>query len=57
MSSLPNDHAAQLEEYRDYLGMLGRIQLDEALAGEEKVSGTYLGFWAIRFSLSCLFGT
>jgi RNA polymerase sigma-70 factor (ECF subfamily) len=39
VASLPNDHAAQIEEYRDYLGMLGRLQLDEALAGKVDVSG------------------
>ena len=32
-------NAAQLEEYRDYLGMLGRLQLDELLAGKVDVSG------------------
>jgi RNA polymerase sigma-70 factor (ECF subfamily) len=31
--------AAELEEYRDYLGMLGRLQLDEVLAGKVDVSG------------------
>ena len=36
---MPSDHAAQLEDYRDYLGMLGRLQLDEALAGKVDVSG------------------
>ncbi len=33
------DATAELEEYRDYLGMLGRLQLDERLAGKVDVSG------------------
>ena len=32
-------NAAQLKEFRDYLGMLGRLQLDELLAGKVDVSG------------------
>jgi RNA polymerase sigma-70 factor (subfamily 1) len=34
-----DDQAAQLEEYRDYLGLLGRLQLDDMLAGKVDVSG------------------
>ena len=33
------DATAELEDYRDYLGMLGRLQLDEMLAGKVDVSG------------------
>ena len=34
---MPSDSV--LEEYRDYLGLLGRLQLDEQLAGKVDVSG------------------
>ncbi len=32
-------NATELEEYREYLGLLGRLQLDEKLAGKVDVSG------------------
>ena len=31
--------AREIEEYREYLGLLGRLQLDEQLAGKVDVSG------------------
>ncbi|MDA9778611.1 sigma-70 family RNA polymerase sigma factor [Rubripirellula sp.] len=34
-----DDHATDLEEYREYLGLLGRLQLDDMLAGKVDVSG------------------
>lgn len=34
-----NHNAAEVDEYREYLGLLGRLQLDEKLAGKVDVSG------------------
>ena len=34
-----NTNATELEEYREYLGLLGRLQLNEKLAGKVDVSG------------------
>jgi RNA polymerase sigma-70 factor (ECF subfamily) len=36
---MPSSHATELEKYREYLGLLGRLQLDEKLAGKVDVSG------------------
>ncbi len=36
---MPETKVAELEKYRDYLGLLGRLQIDEKLAGKVDVSG------------------
>ena len=34
-----DDQAVELEEYREYLGLLGRLQLDDMLVGKVDLSG------------------
>lgn len=36
---MSGDSLTELDRYRDYLGMLGRLQLDEQLAGKVDISG------------------
>jgi RNA polymerase sigma-70 factor (ECF subfamily) len=36
---MPTNNAIELEKYREYLGLLGRLHLDEKLAGKVDVSG------------------
>ena len=36
---MSDENAIELEDYREYLGMLGRLQLDDALAGKVDLSG------------------
>lgn len=36
---MSRNHASELEAFRDYLGLLGRMQLDDKLAGKVDISG------------------
>ena len=36
---MPSSDATEINEYREYLGLLGRLQLDEQLVGKVDVSG------------------